>query len=445
MPITDLDGRYRPQRLGKVRLGRTEEKKIKNKIHKIPYATEYFVMDDMPEAIREEYGAEPTTLRIEFLFTSIKDVFPHFHKFYLKRGLRCLGDGQIVLYRAAGTAKEAFVCIRNAAVVTELDEKLLEKWAKEYGTTDPMGHSFRCLGFDCPLSKPTKCRPKGRLLFAVQGHESLGYHEMGTGSINAIKGIVGQFMLALNIFGHIDAIPWNLHLRPETVQAEGRSRKIYVPWIEIDPNWLQRHHKIRGYHLRAVEDRKRADIADLYGKEDVADLEYDQTPPALLEAARDEEGQEATPEEPLPEEAPRAPEDAVQAALGVVEGNLEEMKGEATVPAASPEGEPPDDSGITPEEARAILEAALEPEEAEEAPESEPPDGPEVTTEKGNIYERLLKDANYNLKKRGYKGRYSGADEIRQAMEAGGVKGMLNVDAYLDYLTIVLDVKEADK
>jgi len=406
MPISDLDGRYRPQRLGIVRLGRTEEKKIKGKIVKIPYATPYFVMDDMPEAIRKEYGPEPTTLRIEFLFNSIHDVFPHFHQYYLRRGLRCLGDGEMVLYRAAGTAKEPFVCIRDAVIATDLPEELLEQWLQEYGTTDPEGNSFQCLGLDCPLSEPGKCRPRGRLLFAMRGHAALGYHQMGTGSINAIAGIVGQFMLAHSIFGHITAIPWNLHLRPETVQVEGKSRKIYVPWIEIDPPWFQRHFQpdIRARHLRAADDRKRADIADLYGDDDIEDLAHEQTPQALIEAAREEEE----------EVAPTPAQEPVEQAQAVLE--------EATQPEEPPESPP-----------------------SVAAPEGEPPDGPEVVTKKGSLYERLLQDANHNLEKRGYKARYEGVEEIRQAMEAGGVKGRLLFNNYLDYLTIVLAAKETTK
>lgn len=398
MPITDLDGRYRPQRLGIVRLGRTEEKKIKGKVHKIPYATPYFVMDDMPEAIRKEYGPEPTTLRIEFLFNSIEQVFPHYHQLYLRRGLRCMGDGQIVLYRVAGTLKNPVVCVRDAAICAHIADEWLEDWAKEYGTTDPMGNSFACLGLDCPSSEPGKCRPKGRLLFAMRGHAALGYHQMGTGGINAIAGIVGQFMLAQRVFGHIDAIPWNVHLRPETVQVEGKSRKIYVPWIEIEPPWFQRHFEpdIRARHLRAAEDRKRGDIADLYDDEDLEPLEHERTPQALLEAAREQEEQEAVPS-PAPE--------PVEEAVGIVEDHIEEME--------------------------------------EEAPqEDEPPDGPEVLTTKGNIYERLLQDANHNLEKRGYRARYTGVEEVRQAMDDGGVKGRLLLEKYLDYLTIVIDVKE---
>lgn len=380
MPITDLDGRYRPQRLGKVRLGRIEEKKVKGKIMPIPYATPYFVIDEMPDEIKQEYGEEPSTLRIEFLFDSIEQVFPHYHKYYLRRGLRCMGDGEAVLYRAGGTVEKPIIYIKNAAFTSNVDVPL-DEWEEEYGLYEEFGNTIRCWGFDCPASQPGKCRPTGRLCFAIQGHEALGYYEMGTRSINAIGGIVGQLQLALRIFGHITAMPWLLHLRPETVQANGKSRKVYIPVLEIDPPWLQRQFPVRGRHLRAAEEQRRADIADLYGREDLEELDYEPTPQTLLEAAREE---------------PRTVQEAV------VDERLAEMESLAA------------------------------------------PEGPEVITESGNIYERLLEDANHNLSKRGYKSRYENVDEIRRALEAGAVSGRLNHDKYLDYLMIALETKEQE-
>jgi len=374
-----------------VRLGRKKERKTKGgKVVEIPYATPYFVMDDMPPEIQNEYGEEPTTLKIEFLFNTIPQVFPHFHQYYLARGLRCMGDGEIVLYRTAGTVEEPEVCIKDAVLLVSAS-MASEEWTEEYGTNEEAGNTLRCLGFECPSSKPGGCRPRGRLCFAIQGHEALGYYEMGTGGINAIAGIVGQFQLAFSIFGHIDSIPWKLHLRPETVQANGKSRNIYVPWIEIDPAWLQRHVHSRGAHLRAIEESKRSDIADLYGRDDVEDLDHDRTPQHLLEAASEEDYR------PTLEE--------VEAVAAPATGFKEAV-----------------------EEAQEVIEGELE--------------GPEVTTKKGNIYERLMKDANHNLKKRGYKARYTGVEEVRQAMDDGGIMGRLVLDKYLDYLSIVLEVKE---
>lgn len=392
MPITDLDGRYRPQRLGKVRLGRTKEKKIKGKTVEIPYATEYFVIDELPEEIREEYGDEPTTLRIEFLFNTIDQVFPHYHKYFLRRGLRCMGDGEMVLYRAGGTVEEPVIYIKNGAFAVH-DDTPLEEWEDEYGIYEEFGNTVRCWGFDCPTSQPGKCRPTGRLCFAIQGHEALGFYEMGTRSINAIAGIVGSLKLALMAFGHLDNMPWLLHLRPEIVQAGGKGRKIYVPIIQIDPPWMQKHWPMRGAHLRAVEERRRADIVDLYGVEDVEELEFEPTSPALLEAAREEEGHGEA------EEPSKTARETLEEAEAVVEEVLGEM-------------------------------------------ESDSVEGVEIVTESGLLHERLMADANHNLEKRGYKVRYRTPDEIRQALETAGISGMMKPDKYLEYLTIVLDAKE---
>lgn len=292
MPIKDLTGRIRPQRLGRVRLGRKREIKKGNKTILIPYATPYFVLDDMPDDVRAIYGEEPTTLNIHFLFNSIPDIFPNYHMFYLRRGLRCMGDGEIVLYRVIGKPEEPTVVIRGAAWSGEVDDETKEAWIEKYGAVEPFANTVACLGLECPVSQERDCRPTGRLCFAVQDYDALGYFDMRTSGINAIAGILGQLGLGMAMFGHITAIPWHLHLRPETVQVGGKGLTIYVPWVTIDPKWLQVNLPKRGLHLRAAEEERIGDIADLYGWEDVEDLAYDRTPVALLEEAK--EGSEET-------------------------------------------------------------------------------------------------------------------------------------------------------
>lgn len=306
MPIKDITGRIRPQRLGRVRLGRKRQIKKGKKTIEIPYATPYFVLDDMPDEVKAIYGDEATTLRIHFLFNSIPQVFPNFHMFYLRRGLRCMGDGEIVLYRVMGQPDEPTVVIRGGAWAAEVNEETKEAWTKKYGAFETLGNTITCLGFDCPVSQERDCRPTGRLCFALQDYAAQGYFDMRTSSINAIGGILGQLELGMAMFGHITDIPWNLHLRPETVQVEGKQLTIYVPWIEIDPKWLQHNLSKRGLHLRAAEEEKMSDIADLYGWEEVEDLAYEKTPAALLATAASsdepkEELKEIPPDEPKEE------------------------------------------------------------------------------------------------------------------------------------------------
>lgn len=323
MPIKDLTGRIRPQRLGRVRLGRKKEIKKGNKTIEIPYATPYFVLDDMPDDIKAIYGEEPTTLKIHFLFNSIAQVFPNYHMFYLKRGLRCMGDGEIVLYRVTGKAEEPIVVIRGGAWSGKVSDETREAWIEKYGAVEPFANTVTCLGFECPVSQERDCRPTGRLCFAVQDYAAQGYFDMRTGSINAIGGILGQMELGMAMFGHITDMPWNLHLRPETVQVEGKALTIYVPWLEIDPRWLQINLRKRGLHLRAAEEERMGDIADLYGWEDVEDLGYDKIPRALLEEAKQEEADE----EAEDTEVLWAYAKAQGIATGIVSTVLEEMGG----------------------------------------------------------------------------------------------------------------------
>jgi hypothetical protein len=56
-----------------------------------------------------------------------------------------------------------------------------------------------------------------------------------------------------------------------------------------------------------------------------------------------------------------------------------------------------------------------------------------------------MEDANYNLKKRGYEGRYENGNEIHRALDAAGIFGMLKPGSYLDYLMVALNAKETNK
>lgn len=334
MPIKDILGRIRPQRLGRVRLGRKREVKKGKKTIEIPYATPFFVMDDMPDEVKAIYGEEPTTLKVHFLFNSTSRVFPNYHMFYLKRGLRCMGDGEIVLYRVIGKPEEPTVVIRGAAWSGEVNDETKQAWIEKYGAAEKFANSMACLGFDCPVSQARDCRPTGRLCFAVQGYVAQGYCDMRTGSVNAIAGMLGQLELGMAMFGHITDMPWNLHLRPETVQVEGKGLTIYVPWLEIDPKWLERNLPKKGLHLRAAEEERRGDIADLYGWEELEDLGYDRTPAALLEEAK--EATEEPPQKPTQEEEAKESEDSEALwayakskgiATGIVKQILEETGG----------------------------------------------------------------------------------------------------------------------
>ena len=125
MPISFLEDRHRAQRLGRVRLG---VKKISSKTGKeYPVATPYFVLDDAP-ALKEFYSETPVALNIEFLWDNIEFTFPHYMRRYTASGLRCLGDGDLVLYHVNA---DGDVDVRDGNAVhpggkVVMDELLLE-------------------------------------------------------------------------------------------------------------------------------------------------------------------------------------------------------------------------------------------------------------------------------------------------------------------------------
>lgn len=278
MPIKDLAQRYRPQRIGKIRLG--IRKKNKQGVE-YPSATDYFVCPDVP-GLKERYGEKPIALEIFFLFDSTDQIFPHFHKYYSASGLKCMGDGESVWYRTDARGEDRIVTVRGIAVTPEATEDDFATWQEIYSTRERIANSVRCLGTDCPLSDGQHCRPTGRLCFAIVGVPILGYFEL-TVHQRALLGIAGQLELAKAMFGHLTGIPFNLHLSQETVQVNGKARKIYTPWIAIDPVWMAQELPKRLEHKRLMGAEAKGDVEDLYGTEDVEDLDYEQLPAGEIE------------------------------------------------------------------------------------------------------------------------------------------------------------------
>ena len=264
MPIKDLTDRRRFQRLGKIRLG---IKKISTKTgREYPAATDYFVLADAPE-VATVYGDQPRTLNVFFFFDSVEANLPHYRKRYSGRGLRCLGDGEVVYYRAGpepvSTNGAIKVFARGAVAVGEQPA--------EYGLAESVGsNSIACPGEDCPLTQAGECRPTGRLHLGIREVPRLGYYELVVHQ-RALVGLISQMELALALFKHLCDIPFLLHLSPETVQVEGVQRAIFTPWIEIEPEWLRREFGRRGQHKQLVAAQRQQDIALLFGDDDNGD------------------------------------------------------------------------------------------------------------------------------------------------------------------------------
>jgi len=104
--ITGISNFRRLPRLGKIKLGRKDEKK-----KGAPVQTRYFVC---PEEIQAIYGPEPTELDIMFPLDDTEIIFPQYYKKYGKTGLLCKGDGKVATCMKEGQLVEV-TCTPNAS------------------------------------------------------------------------------------------------------------------------------------------------------------------------------------------------------------------------------------------------------------------------------------------------------------------------------------------
>lgn len=288
MPINFLANRHRAQRLGRVRLGikvfkckecgekvpatdehlidcpycGAQDRAIKRRT--FPSATPYFVLGHAP-ALREIYREQPTQLNIEFLWDDIHMTFPHYMRLYSASGLRCLGDGDAILYRVNENG-DVDVRDGNAA---QADGKVLMG-------DDNQPVKLACPGEHCPHYVDGGCKPTGFLRFLPIEAPRLGYYDMVCHQ-RAIIGIKTQLELAHGIFHHITGIPFVLHRGEEErvpVKIPGKGMvdmPIRTQWIEIEPTWFAEHFALRDKHRALAQARVRQDVIDLFGEDEASD------------------------------------------------------------------------------------------------------------------------------------------------------------------------------
>jgi len=258
MPIKFLTGRHRAQRLGRVRLGIKQISERTGKSH--PVATPYFVLKDAA-ALIEFYDAEPTQLRIEFLSDNLDFTFPHFLRRYVKSGLRCLGDGEMIMYR-----------VNDAGDKDVSDGHALDPDGKAKMDDRAVWIRVTCPGDQCPHYISGACKPTGFLRFVPTEAPRLGYYDMVCHQ-RAIVGIKTQLELAKSLFGHITGIPFILHRGdpekvPVKVPGKGMvNMPVRTQWIEIDPQWFAENFAQRDEHLALSTRTFRQDVIELFGED----------------------------------------------------------------------------------------------------------------------------------------------------------------------------------
>jgi len=260
MPIKFLSDRRRAQRLGRIRLG---VKKTNAQGKSYPSATPHFVLKDA-EALKEFYGEQPTTLHIEFLWDHMEGTFPHYLRRYVKSGLRCLGDGEFIMYR-----------VNKDKVKDVSDGHVIDPDGKAQMDDRSVWLRATCPGDQCPHYINGSCKPTGFLRFLPTEAPRLGYYDMVCHQ-RAIVGIKTQLELAGAIFGRITGIPFILHRGdPEKVPVKTpqgmKDMPIRTQWIEIDPDWVAENFARRDEQKALVQRTCKQDIAELFGEDNKGD------------------------------------------------------------------------------------------------------------------------------------------------------------------------------
>lgn len=278
MPIAFLADRHRMPRLGRIRLGHKEP--VKGKDYDRPVADPFFVL---PDELQEFYDPHPTTLNIQFFSSNLEVTFPHYLRYYTKKGLRCLGDGEWILYRVDENGE---IDVSDYSAMK--DGKMV--------VVDSVVQRVQCLGDECPNYEKGLCKPTGYLRFIVNELPRQGYYDVVCHQ-RAVVGIRTQLMLALEMFGRLQSIPFLLH-RGEEEQVPVKTPKgvvnmpIRTQWIEVAPMWFAQNWQAGPAMLQESREARQLqaakDIADLYGDDPE---ENGDTVESFAEAEYEEEGE----------------------------------------------------------------------------------------------------------------------------------------------------------
>jgi len=286
MPIKFLKDRHRAQRIGRIRLGHQETKKRKDGTEvQYPVADPFFVI---PKELVEHYGDHPTTLNIRFIWDGLEQTFPHYLRRYTKSGLRCLGDGEGIIYRVNDDGE---VDVSDYCAVTPGRKVIMD---------DNVVRTVECPGDQCPHYTNGECKPTGFLRFIIEEHPRLGYYDLVCHQ-KAVIGVKTQLLLCLQMFGRLTDIPFLLH-RGEEEQVPVRTPKgvmdmpVRTQWIEVEPSWFQQHFtQSRAILVESAKFRQlqaAQDIVDLYGPDWESTTENGALTTQFEEALYDNEGTE---------------------------------------------------------------------------------------------------------------------------------------------------------
>lgn len=185
------------------------------------------------EALEGARAGKPRTLYIYLASGSIEDILPHAYKLYGRSaGLKCMGDGEWIMRREGDATSDPPGVFQGRSKAT------MKAVACDRHNC-PHAQSGKRMYKGKEMTVPAPCQAKGYLHFLVEGVYRAGVYRLGM-SKTAIRRALGQFEIARLInFGRIDRAPYLLHLTQKQEQTPNGMRKLWIPWLEVDPRYLE--------------------------------------------------------------------------------------------------------------------------------------------------------------------------------------------------------------
>jgi hypothetical protein len=192
-----------------------------------PKEVDYFVC---PPEVQEKYGEKPKSLDVMFPPADETRFFSQQYKAYVQQGLRCRGDGERAMRRAADLV---WIRKKDGKILDDANARLLQEIPKEadhnalleIGCRDPEK------GPGCPLVDEGVCRAQGVLFVILPKISMGGVYQITTGSWNnivAMNSIVDWLKASTPPFNRVVLIPFVLTREPEEIEYEGKKS---VHWL----------------------------------------------------------------------------------------------------------------------------------------------------------------------------------------------------------------------
>jgi len=183
-------------------------------------------------------AGKPTTLYVTVTSNDLNKVMPHSYSYFQAGGLVCVGNGDNILRRHKNSGlSEVFngftrddrqvVCSRHSCPFAQQGERVYQ--GKKMVT-------------------PAPCQARGRLFFLIWGLFRTGVCSLGMSS-TALRYAVSTFEIAERAFGKIDGLPYLLRLAQQKIQTPNGLQDLYIPVLEIDPDFLDQRQAEVGQRL----------------------------------------------------------------------------------------------------------------------------------------------------------------------------------------------------